>query len=377
MYNGDKFGTLVSFDESGFTGPDLLNESQPYFVYASHDLSAEEASAFLERMRADFSFQGNELKATRLKKRRDWKSIADRVCEISNGRSKVIFFEKRAALAGKFFEYFFEPVLANNSLVFYHADFHRYINNAILSLMLKGGSEYSRLTVQTQVFMRSFNPDDAPDIFVSSGEYPIEITRILKFCSGYRDQIAAETDHLRAENDDETGKWALDLTSSSLFSLRFQWWGHRHPRLRVLCDASKPLAPMADFFSEWVGKDQSVPIVGRKGSAELKGNLIAPLEFGSSEEHPTIQLADIISGMTADFCVRRQHAPASIQKWVRQNCMWSHSVEFDPDLIRKGNPTVRVGREILKELSIRADKGTDPLDKMGDYIKMLEKKFGA
>ena len=25
-------GRLISFDESGFTGPELLNEEQPYFV---------------------------------------------------------------------------------------------------------------------------------------------------------------------------------------------------------------------------------------------------------------------------------------------------------------------------------------------------------
>ncbi len=242
--------------------------------------------------------------------------------------------------------------------------------------MWSSGANYSVLTAQMQAFMRSFDPNHAADIFGVTGQHPIEIERVLKFCSGYHAQIAAETNHLRREND-ETGKWALDLTSSSLFSLLFQWWGHRHPRLRVLCDESKPLAPMAEFFDAWVGKDQSVPVTNGRAPSELRGNLVAPLEFGSSKDHPTIQMADLLAGMTADFCNRQEDAPRGIQKWVRHNRMWSHSVEFDPELVRKGNPTVRVGREVLKELALRAENGADPLDQMGPFIERTQRRFGA
>lgn len=376
MTDLEQVRTLISFDESGFNGPDLLNEGQPYFVYASHDLSAEEAADFLDKLKADFSFQGRELKATRLKKRGDWEDLSNRICEISDQRSRVVTFDKRAALAGKFFEYFFEPVLAQNSLAFYRIDFHRYMMNTLTSLMWKSGADYSGLSVQMQSFMRSFDPGDAPDIFGAGGQHPIEIERILSFCLGYAEKIQAETEHLRPEND-ETGKWALDLTSSSLFSLLFQWWGHRHPRLRVLCDDSKPLAPMADFFDAWVGKEQSVPVTNGRTTSPLRGNLVAPIEFGSSEQHPSIQLADLLAGMTADFCIRREEAPTGIEKWVRRNRMWSNSIEFDPELVRKGNPTVRVGRELLKELAKRAQKGEDPLADIGSFIEKTQRQFGA
>jgi Protein of unknown function (DUF3800) len=372
----DESGTLISFDESGFTGPDLLNEDQPYFVYASHDLSQQEASEFLENLKADFGLQGGELKATRLKRRRDWELLSNRICEISDRRSRVVTSEKRAALAGKFYEYFFEPVLAENNFAFYRVDFHRYMVNAILSLMRDSGAEYSGLSAQMQAFMRSFEPDDAPDIFGANGQHPIEMERIQKFCLGYADRIAAETEHLRPGND-ETGKWALDLTSTSLFSLLFHWWGHRHARIRVLCDVSKPLLPMADYFNAWVGQDQSVQVTNGRRSAELRGNLVAPIEFGSSVEHPTIQLADLLAGMTADFCIRKGDAPSGIQQWVRQNRMWSHSIEFDPELVRKGNLTVRLGRELLKELALRADRGADPLEQIVPFIEKTRGRFLA
>ncbi|WP_170381962.1 DUF3800 domain-containing protein [Ruegeria atlantica] len=372
----EESGTLISFDESGFTGPDLLNEDQPYFVYASHDLSPPEASEFLESLKTDFRLQGGELKATRLKRRRDWDELSDRICEITDRRSRVIFFEKRAALAGKFFEYFFEPVLSENNLAFYRIDFHRYMMNAILFLMRDSGTDYSGLSTQMQAFMRSFRPADAPDLFGANGQHHIVMERIQSFCVGYADRIAAETEHLRPGND-ETGKWALDLTSTSLFSLLFQWWGHRHPRLQVLCDDSKPLTQMADHFNAWVGQDQSVPVTNGRTSIELRGNLVAPIEFGSSEEHPTIQLADLLAGMTVDFCNRKGGAPSGIQKWVLRNCMWSHSVEFDPELVRKGNPTVRVGRELLKELALKAERGDDPLDQIGSFIERTRARFEA
>ncbi len=372
----DESGTLISFDESGFTGPDLLNEDQPYFVYASHDLSPPEASEFLESSKSDFGLQGAELKATRLKRRRDWGELSDRICKISDRRSRVVTFEKRAALAGKFFEYFFEPVLAEDNIAFYLIDFHRYMMNAILHLMRDSGADYSGLSAQMQAFMRSFYPIDAPDLLGGNGQHHIVMERIQRFCVGYASRITAETEHLRPEND-ETGKWALDLTSTSLFSLLFQWWGHRHPRLQVLCDDSKPLAPMADHFNAWVGQDQSVPVTNGRTSAELRGNLVAPIEFGSSEEHPTIPLADLLAGMTADFCIRKEDAPSGIQKWVRRNRMWSHSIEFDPKLVRKGNPAVRLGRELLKELAFRADRGDDPLGEIVPFIERTRGKFGA
>jgi hypothetical protein len=309
-----------------------------------------------------------------LRKRRYWEVISDQVCEATDGRSKVITYEKRTALAGKFVEYFFEPVLADNSMAFYRIDFHRYLMNTIKSLMFQSGSNYASLASQMQAFMRSFDPSVAPDVFGGHGNHPIEIERVLQFCSGYAEIISNETETLRPEAN-ATGKWALDLTSSSLFSLLFHGWGHRYPRLRVLCDDSKPLADVADAFNGWVGVDQPVAISDGKSQVELKGNLVGPLEFGSSADYSTIQVADLLAGLTADVCQRQENAPQSALRWVGRNRMRSHSVWFDPEFVRKGNPTVRVGREVLKELAQRAEAGADPLEGIVQFIERTMKRF--
>jgi len=369
-------GVLISFDESGFTGPQLLNEDQPFFVYASHDLDGEDSALLIKLLRSEFRLQGAELKAQRLKKRADWEAIAKVICEATRRRANVVTHEKRTALCGKFFEYFFEPVLADYSTAFYQVGFHKYIMNTMSQLLPSQPLDDRTIASQMQAFMRSFEPDDAPNIFAAKDdEFPIEIQRILAFCSGYASVIHEKTGHLKPGGP-LSGKWTLDLTSTSLFSSLFHFWGHKHPRLEVLCDESKPLAEVAPFFNGWVGQDQAIAITNGRSEVELKGNLVAPIHLGRSENHSSLQLADLLAGMTNDVCIRGNEAPSVARDWVRQHTIHSHSVGFEPEFTQKGNSVVRVGREILKELSKRASTGADPLDGIVRYIDRLATQYG-
>jgi hypothetical protein len=152
-------GRLISFDEAGFTGPDLLNEQQPYFVYASHDLTQSECEHLIRGLRDRYRIQAAELKATRLKKQSFWSDLSCNICDATNGRAKVVTYNKKVALAGKLFEYFFEPVLSANSRLFYEIDFHRYLMNTIYLLLQDNNTQsYGDIALQMQTFMRSFDP---------------------------------------------------------------------------------------------------------------------------------------------------------------------------------------------------------------------------
>lgn len=48
---------LISCDESGFTGNDMMNGQQRYFAYAAHDLSLEESEALVAEARRRFPHQ--------------------------------------------------------------------------------------------------------------------------------------------------------------------------------------------------------------------------------------------------------------------------------------------------------------------------------
>ena len=58
--------TLISCDEAGFTGNNMLNPEQPHFTYASHDLSLEESENLLRVVRKKYHTQMPELKANKL-----------------------------------------------------------------------------------------------------------------------------------------------------------------------------------------------------------------------------------------------------------------------------------------------------------------------
>lgn len=357
--------TLISCDEAGYTGPALLDVAQPYFVYASHDLCIAESEALIADIRARFPIQAAELKSQGLKRRNDWPAICEMITGRCAGRVIVIASDKKVALAGKVFEYLFEPVLEDNNGLFYTIDFHRFIMNAVHEVLSKADNPYGELATQMQRFMRTFDPETAPSLFAeAAGRHPVIMERILTFCRGYADVIAQRTSHLRPGNS-TTGKWALDLTSTSLFTLILSGWGHRHDRLTVLCDDSKPLKDGDVLFDGFIGREGEEQLEAGRYQVPIRGNLTGPIEFGSSMTHPTLQVADLVAGVTA-HALANEVAP-EVRRWV-----WDHMhmnyIMADPSLSSQASPTGKMGRAVLKELARRAAAGEDPLEGMPRFV---------
>lgn len=373
MPRGDQ-GHLISFDESGFTGPELLNRAQPYFVYASHDLTSIESAAFLEELRKEFRIADPELKATSIKSRPYWPALAERLCKATNGRAKLVTHNKTVALSGKFFEYFIEPVIAEKNAYFYGVNFHRYIMNVLHEILAKSELDFGPMSLELQQFMRTFDPVKAPSFFGGSGVFPIELARLLDFCRGYASIIERETKSLRPRNS-TTGAWTLDLTNTALFSLLFFHWGHRHPKLRLMCDQSAPLALHQEIFNVWVGVDQSTTVTDGQRDFPIRGNLVAPVEFASSMENPGLQVADLMAGLTMEVRMASDRALPSVRRWVGHHLLGTHSVEYEPEFTQKSNRTVRIGRELLKELASRAKRGADPLEGIESVIERLDRQY--
>ena len=64
-------------DESGFTGPNLSDGEQPFFVYTSVAISEALASEILAKVNKDFKLQSQEIKGRVLvKSSRGQKSIS-------------------------------------------------------------------------------------------------------------------------------------------------------------------------------------------------------------------------------------------------------------------------------------------------------------
>ena len=87
-----------------------------------------------------YRIQNGEIKGGNLAKGRKGRRAIDEIMESLKGRIKVSISDKKYALAGKFFEYIFEPALQKNNIIFYNANFHKFISTILYLELLSRGS---------------------------------------------------------------------------------------------------------------------------------------------------------------------------------------------------------------------------------------------
>lgn len=368
---------LISCDEAGFTGPGLLDEHQPVFAYSAHSVPEDESREIVETIRRKYRVQAPELKSQLLKQRSNWPDIAIEVLGLVSGRAAVIAMDKRLSLAAKTFEYLFEPVIADWSTLFYGRDLHRYVMNALHQALFSSAASIPEIAKELQLFMRHFDPAMAPSLFGPPGTAldPSEpLSDILKFAQGYASVIAHENAHLQRGVTD-LGKWALDLTSTSLFSLLVRHWGSKHDQLDVLCDDSKPLRAMSEFFNSFVGRSEPFEILGRNGPIMVRCNLANPLRFGSSLSYYSLQVADVLAGATAD-AIRKASDPnyaplmAALSPLLHED-----TILPDPSLCKITYIPAFLNRLALKELANRASRGAHPYEGMEVFYAFMEEQL--
>jgi hypothetical protein len=238
--------------------------------------------------------------------------------------------------------------------------------NALHRAMAASGQPVNQIAHELQKFMRHFDPAMAPTLFGtgrSQDDLSIILDCVLRFVRGYARHIESRTAHLRTDESD-VGKWALDLTSTAVFSVILRGWGLRYPQIELLCDDSKPLLAVAPFFDAMVDREENIDITNGQRRAQVRANLVKPLAFGSSADHPTLQIADVLAGATADV-IKNVGNPRflSLGPWVSRHLHEDHVLP-DDDLIDTRAVGPQVNLTILRELARRGDLGLDPLEGM-------------
>lgn len=76
----------ISCDESGHTGPDLLDADQRYFAFGSVAIADEEAYEIIQRARREHPVQMPELKAARLMRTGRGRALITSVVKAAEGR---------------------------------------------------------------------------------------------------------------------------------------------------------------------------------------------------------------------------------------------------------------------------------------------------
>lgn len=356
----------IYFDESGFTGNNLLHPRQNYFAYASVATDDDEARALVEKLTKKYNIQGGELKGANLVKFSKGRKVITEVLDAFDGRIKISISDKKFALAGKFHEYIFEPCYSSINSIIYGIGFHRFIANVLYMEFTARGAGAEELFAEFESLMREGTGQNLETIFSSSAvaEHSDTIRLIREFAQVRHQDIRSELESL---TNGETGKWVLDLTNTALYTLLANW-GSEHAVLTAVCDHSKPLLHNQKLFNAMVGNTQKITSDFGGEEHPITFNLSGPIEFASSHDTHGIQIADAIAA-AAVYVFSGARDEAS-DRWRHIIARQAHygSVVPDTDELRLRSQRSQLNTLVLHQLHQRAMQGLSLTEGMPEAI---------
>jgi hypothetical protein len=362
----------VYFDESGFTGNNLLHPEQKYFAYASVATDDAEAKSFVEGLIARYGIQGDELKGSKLVKFNRGRKAIDDIFAHFGDRLKISISDKKFALAAKLYEYIFEPCYSDIGSLFYGVGFNRFIANILYLEFAGRGAGAEEIFVEFETLMRSRDDTTLANIFSSihSNNSPI-ISDIREFAQCRAEDIRAE---LAAIGEVGVGKWILDLTYTALFTLLSNW-GAEHDEITAVCDPSKPIQDSPEIFTVMIGRAERIFSEFSGQQHPITFNLSGPIQFCDSKVTHGIQLADSIAA--AAVYVLSGSADEHVEKWREVIARTGHYGSVLPD-IEEVNPTsFRTQRNaaLLSELHSRAKMGQSLVEGMEEFTELISQRL--
>jgi hypothetical protein len=365
---------IIYCDESGFSGNNLADDGNPYFVYSSVRFEPEAASNLVAQVKKDFKLQG-EIKGANLTKHALGRRALTQLIKTCAPESKLIVAHKKFALAGKLFEYIFEPPLAENSLLFYNIGFQKYIANLLHGDLITKHETAGELLVKFQEAMRALDFAKLADLLAEDhkppkGDYsPREL--VVRFARAANGPALAELESLRDQGG--VGKWVLDLSSTSLNGL-LSAWGEQMDNMEVMCDDSKPLKDLQEVFNLRVGKFERkyIELEGRRQL--LTYSLAGPIRFASSRDFPGLQLADALASALA-FSLN--HSDDKVALTWGQMLFESVNDAIMPDLdyVDLKHPSAVLNAAILAELIRRAESAEPLLDGIEQFVSWMNSRL--
>lgn len=286
----------IYFDESGYTGNNLLHPNQKFFAYGSVATDDDEARNFVTGLVSKYGLQGSELKGSNLTKFNKGRKAIDEIFQAFRGRLKISVSDKKYALACKFFEYIFEPCISEMNSLFYQIGFHKFIANIIYVEFVARGAGAEEIFAEFEELMRIQDEEKLSEIFSASlhpENSPI-LTQIREFAQCRADDIRAE---LTSLSQTGTRKWVLDLTNTALFTLLASW-GLEFDELTAVCDASKPLEHTYGLYDAMINRKDRQFSDAFGGHRPITFNLTEPIQLLNSKDTHGIQIADAVAAAT-------------------------------------------------------------------------------
>ena len=366
----------IYFDESGFTGNNMLDPTQPVFAYTGVALNPEAAAYLHSEVKSRFSLQGEEIKGQNLVRSARGKRAVSWLLSECKETALITVSNKNFSLAGKFYEYVFEPVLKYNNSLFYAVGFHRFISNLVYVLFTARTERAQQLLDDFETLMRDKDVSSLEKIFDPKGlviDFNNPLDQILTFALCHSDKIRKEISAL--SEIDGVSRWALELTATSLFWL-LSLWSERFDIMEVFCDESKPLYENQSLFEANIGRTDRIYMkLGKQPEMALTYNLKGPIVFLDSKTSPGIQIADVISSSIA-YAFKNREEDCS-EEWLKlaEPMLTPICIVPDPEEIDLTKRDPLINAAILDELVHRTIEGRSLLIGIEDYIKQMRQAY--
>ena len=277
-------------DEAGNNGNDLLQESQPYFVYAALNIQEADAEQMVQHLKTTYRLQGVEPKGVNIVRTKHGQAAILDLYERYADQVRIVYHHKKYALACKFFEYIFEPAISSFNMLFYRSNFHRFIANVVFEgLMLNPGSP-EKIFREFQLFVKGENFDGIFNALKANRPSDIFISQIIEYAILHKEAIVKDI-----QSGGGVEPWILDLAQSGLYDLLIQW-GQEIGELTVFCDTTHALKHVVENHLVYE-PNQEVRRWDPFGDGEIPINfkLSAPIVLTSSKKHAGIQLVDMFA----------------------------------------------------------------------------------
>ena len=357
------------FDEAGFTGNNLLDPSQPVFVYAGVAIDEDIASQLHADALSCYGIEAQELKGANLIRSRKGRETISLILENISGYCHLMVANKEYALAGKFFEYVFEPVLTDYNSLFYAIDFHKFIATFLYIYSRAGKYHVAEALKSFVEMMRSQNAEHFEIVLshLSHFDQSDPIGMIFTFSLCHRNRI--EDEIVRMKKYNTATNWSLELSMTALHWLLASW-GEQFEVLEVYCDKSKPLQDEKGFLEALIGREDKAYIrLGNQPTSLITYNLSGPINLVDSKDSHGVQIADVVSSSLA-YAYKNPNEDASkewmnLMREVPANQIIPESIHID--LTQEG---AFVNAMVLRELVDRSIEGQNLFENMNDLIMM-------
>ena len=285
----------IYFDESGYTGHDLLNPDQPSFAVASVDV--EEASSRTLLQTSFPRYQAKEFKFTRIlrqpNKHSNLVAFAERLAEISNNIFVYLCDKKFAAFA-KAADVLIEPILHERGLNFYSGGFgRRYVNTFHHAIhQFAGASLYDAIVQWYIQFSRSPSEKELQPLRSIAQSCPEQVKPFIcmlvtgaEFCS------KGDGSPLTADND---------IQASCVLASLYHWRTRTNGEINIVHDASSNFFRQLPLWNLITSSDvQAATITYEEGRQSTFPLHVAQTRPGNSEDSYSLQLCDMIAGLSA------------------------------------------------------------------------------